>query len=840
MRKMTRAQLLDENTRLKDRIDELEDPGASDFRGRYQTIFDRALDGIFICRLDGTILDVNPAGCRMHGYTRDELIGASAAILVHPDSLPDFQRFVEAIAAGEEFTAEAVDVRKDGSLLNIEIRGAPMLLDNQPHLIGILQDTTQRMKAEEELRVSEEKLRTLFEESSEIITFTDENANPLMVNPAWHEIFGPTLEVEENPFERIHPDDVEAVANAWEALLTEGIRIQNLEYRYRVGADYLHFESNAFPIPVGGSVNHCVIARNVTDRKRSEQMLRESKERLAAAEAVAHSGTLDWNPETDEMIWSDEAFRLHGYQPGEIQPTIELAMNAVHPDDLPRIEQSMTAALQGEEMHDIDHRLVQRDGEVIWVHARMDITRGEDGTPIRVLGTHVDITDRKLIEDELKAYRVKLEELVEQRTAELSASEQRLAEETAATAAIVNELLAGMADDAETEMQVLNACLAATGSKHGMIGVINEHGKYDTTTYNGESLSGCAFPEAMAWELSTGLTIRGVWGAPMLRGEPVICNDLQSHPDRVGQPEGHVPIESFLGVPVKEGEIVTGMVAVANREGGFTDADRDTLARLVAIMNVGRKYREALDLARMTSRDLQEMVTERTGELETLNAELESFAYSVSHDLRAPLRAIEGFSQILLEDQQEQLDEEGKRYLNLVSSETQNMAGLIDDLLKLSRVTRADMTVTSCDLSGMAEEVMKRLRQADPERRAEVMIADGLETEGDPQLLKMVIENILDNAWKFTSRTQSALIEFGLLEDEDNRVFYIRDNGVGFDMKHEDRLFEPFQRLHGKTEFPGTGIGLSTVKRIIQRHGGRVWLESEKGAGTTCYFTLPE
>jgi len=248
--------------------------------------------------------------------------------------------------------------------------------------------------------------------------------------------------------------------------------------------------------------------------------------------------------------------------------------------------------------------------------------------------------------------------------------------------------------------------------------------------------------------------------------------------------------------------------------------------------------KRAEDEVRKLNEDLEVLVAERTRQLEAVNKELEAFAYSVSHDLRAPLRAVEGFSQALLEDYQAALDDKGKDYLLRVSAEARRMAQLIQDLLVLSRVTRAEMSFQPVDLSALAMAVVEMLRQGDPSRQVEVNLAPGLATRGDPRLLRQVLENLLGNAWKFTSRTDGARIELGSEMCESAATYFVRDNGAGFDMEYANKLFAPFQRLHGMTEFPGTGVGLSTVQRIVTRHGGRVWAESAVGQGATFFFTL--
>lgn len=242
---------------------------------------------------------------------------------------------------------------------------------------------------------------------------------------------------------------------------------------------------------------------------------------------------------------------------------------------------------------------------------------------------------------------------------------------------------------------------------------------------------------------------------------------------------------------------------------------------------------------RRVSVELEDQVAQRTIQLAAANQELEAFSYSVSHDLRAPLRSIDGFSRALLDDYSVQLDEVGKDYLQRVRAATQRMGQLIDDMLKLSRVTRSEMNFETVNLSVLAQTVADELQQAQPERRVEFVCMPGMTVRGDAHLLKIALENLLGNAWKFTSKREHAHIEIGVTHKVGASVYFIRDNGAGFDMAYVGKLFSAFQRLHAMAEFSGTGIGLATVQRIIHRHGGRVWAEGELGKGATFYFTLP-
>jgi PAS domain S-box-containing protein len=239
-------------------------------------------------------------------------------------------------------------------------------------------------------------------------------------------------------------------------------------------------------------------------------------------------------------------------------------------------------------------------------------------------------------------------------------------------------------------------------------------------------------------------------------------------------------------------------------------------------------------------RQAEREIQRRTAELQAANQELEAFSYSVSHDLRAPLRAIDGFSLALMEDYADKLDEMGRNYLDRVRAATQRMGHLIDDMLALSRITRAEMRHEVVNLSDMAVEVLTELQKTEADRKIELHVQPGLIAEGDTRLLRIALENLLGNAWKYSGRQPKPCIEFGATGSKESiREYFVRDNGAGFDMAYADKLFGAFQRLHPAADFPGTGVGLATVQRVIHRHGGRVRGEGKPGEGATFYFSLP-
>jgi signal transduction histidine kinase len=269
-------------------------------------------------------------------------------------------------------------------------------------------------------------------------------------------------------------------------------------------------------------------------------------------------------------------------------------------------------------------------------------------------------------------------------------------------------------------------------------------------------------------------------------------------------------------------------------------ADRQMAeAAVKATINILSDLSDVQDEVRTLNAGLEARVVERTAELKLANKSMEAFTYSVAHDLRSPLRALSGYSEALLEEYGDRLDETGRWYTERIHAATERMGALIDDLLNLSQVSRAEMSLGPVDLSTEVAAIAGELQTREPGRRVRFALQDGVWVNADRTLIRTVLQNLVENAWKYTAKRDGATIEFGTTAAEDARVCcYVRDNGAGFDPAFGGKLFQPFQRLHAVTEFPGTGIGLASVRRIIERHGGRVWAEGAVGRGATFYFTL--
>jgi signal transduction histidine kinase len=395
--------------------------------------------------------------------------------------------------------------------------------------------------------------------------------------------------------------------------------------------------------------------------------------------------------------------------------------------------------------------------------------------------------------------------------------------------------------ECETEEEVAQICLKVaeelTGSRIGFIGELNPEGLFDTTTLSQAGWDACKVSRPEAYTMLKSMPNRGINRLGLRENRSWIINDPANHPDSVEKPVGHPQLTSFLGVPLRFVGGIIGMIALADKESGYTLDDQYDVEELsVAFVETLNRRR-----AEKKINELNEELKRHVQQVEDANKELEAFSYSVSHDLRAPLRHVTGFVELLNKQDHGALDVKSLHYLEVISESARKMGALIDDILAFSRMGRTEMMKTRIDFNLLVQEVIDELKEEAQGRDIVWEIAPLPVVDGDAAMLRLALSNLISNALKYTHLRPQARIEVGVIDDEPLEIlFYIKDNGVGFDMKYVDKLFGLFQRLHGTETFAGTGVGLANVQRIIHRHGGRVWAEGAVDFGALFWFSLPK
>jgi PAS domain S-box-containing protein len=653
-----------------------------------------------------------------------------------------------------------------------------------------------------------------------------------------------------------------------------------------------------------GMLLRCLVLTDLTAQRaaesqatRAHEALREQNTFLEQAQQSVGLGW--WNSDlTPEggLTLSSQAYRIFGLTPADFDGKAEILSNLVHPDDLPGISEAITAALEGGAPYQVEHRIIRPDGSLRWVLQAAVVERDDAGAPIRMLGICQDITDRKRIEDEIRAAAAYNRSLIEASLDPMftigrdgAISDVNTAAEQA-TGYGRAELLGTQFSGHFTEPGLARAgyelAFADGAVQDYPLRLRHRDGHVTSVLYNaavyrdpsGHVLGVLAAARDITEteRLQAALRasqerLRAVFDyAPIGISEVALNGDLVRINRYLCQLIGYSAEEALSMRRFKElihrddiqddpailqrllsGEIDTysGVRRFARKDGGVIWAEvQRTLVRdpdgsplmYVGTMRDITAQREAEAVIRALTAELEARVKQRTAELERSNKNLQAFTYSVAHDLRTPLRGLSGFSEILLEEYGDVLGETGRDYAGRIKAASERMGAIIDDLLLLSQVSRADLNLVPVDLSAEVAAIAGGLRSRDPGRRVSFAIQDGVWVTADRILIRAVLENLVENAWKFTARRDHATIEFAATTtDDDAKVCcYVRDNGAGFDPAYVHKLFQPFQRLHTTGEFPGVGIGLASVQRIIERHGGRTWAQGAVDGGATFYFTL--
>jgi PAS domain S-box-containing protein len=580
----------------------------------------------------------------------------------------------------------------------------------------------------------------------------------------------------------------------------------------------------------------------LAERIRTEETLKQNEIQLNMILEGAELGIWEWDLTTDRLKVNDRWGSILGFSMEEIQERLDNWRELVHPDDLQRIMGAYTQHAEGSrEFYQVEYRMRSKTAEWVWVSDKGRIVqRDTNGNPTLAIGTRLDINNRKLYEEAIRDANLKLQiytEELEQRTEQLMVGAQ------------VSRTATDILEPDELSQRVVDLVRESFGLYYVGLFLLDESGER-LVLHAG---TGGAGRQMLRERHSLPVAETSMVGWCIIHRQARIALDVGDdaiHFDNPLLPE----TRSEVALPlISRGEVIGALTFQSIAGAAFTSEDIAVLQSMSDLLanaiNNARLYnrlqrelavrKQAEAEVRKLNAELEMRVEERTAELKAANQELEAFSYSVSHDLRAPLRAMDGFSRILARQYENLLDDDGRHLLNRVRQNAEQMAELIDDMLRLSRITRADLRITRVDLTGMAREILESMQSAEPDRSVEIRVTSGLRVNADEHLLRVALENLLGNAWKFTSKTVNASIEVGVEVVGNDPVFFIRDNGVGFNMEYANKLFGPFQRLHTVEEFPGTGIGLAIVQRIFNRHGGRIWAESRLGEGATFHFTLP-
>jgi PAS domain S-box-containing protein len=579
----------------------------------------------------------------------------------------------------------------------------------------------------------------------------------------------------------------------------------------------------------------------LAERKHAEEILAESENRLHLVMEGAELGTWDWDLATDRMHYDEQWERMLGHAPGQAQPSLEWWADTIHPQDRVGAMRALKNHIDGTTpAFDIELRMRDADGNWHWLLLRGKVTRHDDeGRPLTLSGTQIEISRRVQMETALREANLMLDTY--SRELEHRARLLMAASEIARTAT-------GILDRDALGQLAVDHIAAEFKLYYAGLFLVDEQGKWAVL----HAGTGEAGKQMLAQRHALEIGDTSMIGWCIAHGEARIALDVGEEAVRFDNPL--LPLtRSELALPLISRGIVLGALTIQSGQGSaFSREDiavfqtmADQLGNAIANARLYEQLQQELTQRRRVEMEIRRLNTElekrvqqRTAALEDANQEMESFSYSVSHDLRAPLRSISSYGRILSKDFGGSLSEEGLHMLERVIDSAGYMSELIDDLLRLSRVTRQDLTLSEVNLTALARFSIEELQQHHPEHAPHVELRENLVARGDERLLRVAIGNLLSNAWKFTGKNPDARIKFGAEQRDGKWVYFVSDNGVGFEMQYATKLFGTFQRLHTQDEFPGMGIGLAIVQRVIHRHGGRVWAEGRRNRGATFYFTL--
>ncbi len=758
---------------------------------RFRSVVESNMIGIGFWESDGYISDVNDALLKMLGYTREEFLSRNLRWkdLTPPEYYPlDEKAFLQTMATGSCTPYEKEYIRKDGTRFPILLGGGHFQGCKDKGSFFVL-DITERKRLEDKLRQSEARFRRLMESNIIAIFFPNLEGKILDGNEAFLQMLGYMREdllAGKLNWKDMSPPEYGAL----DEQKVEELKTSRICTPFE--KEYIRKDGSRVPVMIGAALleesqqNTIAFAVDLSSRQQAESALQESEKRFGYMADKAP--VLIWMSGTDKLCyyfnkrWLDFTGRTleQEYGNGWAQ--------GVHPDDLRRCLDTYISAFDARQEFRMDYRLRRFDGEYRWIldHGIPRFT--PEGNFIGYIGSCIDISDRILAEKEI----VKLNQSLARRLKELEALLE------------VIPIGIGIAEDAQCQRIRVNPSLA----RQLKIPI--------------EANASLSAPEP---EKPSHFKI-------YRNGRELEVNEL---PMQYAAAHGVEVLDVEIDIVYDTGKVIQLLVSAAP----LFDEQGHSRGCVASFLDITERNLAAAEV-RQLNESLEQRVKERTAQLEAANKELESFSYSVSHDLRAPLRHISGFVELLQKRAAATLDETSLRYLNTITQTTKQAGTLIDNLLSFSRMGRTQMRYTTINLNQLVREVQRDIELETNGRTICWQVDELPSVQGDYSLLRLVLSNLIENAVKYTQKRAQAEIKIGCTENDSEIVFFVRDNGVGFDMRYVHKLFGVFQRLHSADEFEGTGIGLANVQRIIHRHGGQTWAEGIVDGGATFYFSLPK
>jgi len=784
---------------------------------------------------------------------------------------------------------------------SIQLNGTDfLLLHHEPQA----QDASKQLESdlpdsEQAYNEAEAKWQAITENSPDNIMMIDTNGIILFIN---HTV--PNLTVDQvigkSCYDFVMPEQVKLLRDSYSQAINSGKPVQ-FDFSYTAGDTTIHLYNYVWPIFRDKKVVALLVtSRDITDRLQTLKQLEKSQLHLHHALKAGKTGTWDWDKFTNEVTWSEDVEAIFGMLPGSFRGTYEAFMELIHPHDLPLIESAIEKTFSKSEPYYVEFRIIDSNGSTRWMCGQGEAYRDENGTPIGLIGTVQNITARKSAEAELLESQQKLymhlhrtplgviDHNPNTEITEWNPAAERIfgysREEVLGRSAL------GLIVTNSAKPRIEQAWKSLL-SRQGGHKITNENITKDGRTIICEWYNTPLFDEkgnvigvsSLVQDITDRVRVQEELEKHRLHLEELVKSRTEEIHEQaliIDQVNDSVVSTDFDGIIKswnKGAEKMFGMTAAQaigenisivypneqhdllfntilpqlKKKGEFeteVEVQRNNGELFYVLLSLSQKHDlqgnptgligYAIDITERKNSENKILLQHKA--LEAANKELETFSYSVSHDLRSPLRAIDGYTDLLLEDYYDLFNDEGKQHFQRIRKNAQRMAELIDDLLKLSRVGRQQLHKRPVNLSLMSMDIIQKHQDENPQHNVTVEVEDNICVKGDPSLLQITLDNLISNAWKYTEKTASPKIQFYRIKLNGTTTYCIKDNGVGFDMSYSNKLFGAFQRLHSPEEFSGNGIGLATVSRIINRHGGRVWAEGAVNKGATFFFTLGE